>query len=152
MGPFFLADAISKQDIGAFQAAATINDGIDFHEQMNAVKTSATWVDARLTEASQQPITDHLASHFDGKQVTANEKEVDKIGRENQKTTRVFDTRTFTTRVGKRSRAQDVTAQPSKRREERHASIQKNKSIMLLCRQNSDRDSTRCSSLVMLLS
>jgi hypothetical protein len=36
-----------------------------------------------MTEASQQPITDHLTAHFDGKQVKANEKEVDKIGREN---------------------------------------------------------------------
>jgi hypothetical protein len=110
MGPFFLADAIAKQDIGAFEAAAK-NNGINFHQRMSAVKTSAMWVDARLTKASQRPVSDHLAAHFDGKQVTANEKEVDKIGRENQKTTRVFDTYSFTTRVGKKSCAEDVTAQ-----------------------------------------
>jgi hypothetical protein len=110
MRPFFLADAVANQDIGAFQAAAK-NNGIDFHQRMRAVKTSAMWVDARPTEASQQPITDHLAAHFDGKQATANEKEVDNIGRENQKTTRVFDTHSFTTSVGKKLCAQDVTAQ-----------------------------------------
>jgi hypothetical protein len=79
MGLLFLADAVAEQDIGAFQAAAK-NNAIDFHQPMSAVKTSATWVDARLTEASQRPIADHLAAHFDGKQATANEKEVDKIG------------------------------------------------------------------------
>jgi hypothetical protein len=110
MGPFFLADAVAKQDIGAFEAAAK-NDGINFHQPMSAVKTSATWVDARLTKASQRPVTDHLAAQFNGKQATANEKEVDKVGSENQKTTRVFDTCSFTARVGKKSWAEDVTAQ-----------------------------------------
>jgi hypothetical protein len=110
MGLLFLADAVAEQDVGAFQAAAK-NNGIDFHQRMSAVKTSATWVDARLIEASQRPIADHLAAHFDRKEATANEKEVDKIGRDNQKTTRVFDTHSFTTRVGKKSCAQDVTAQ-----------------------------------------
>jgi hypothetical protein len=102
VGSCFLADAVAELDPAAFQAAAKENS-INFHPGMSAVETSTTWVDARPTKASQRPVTDHLAAHFDGNQVTANEKEVCKIGRDNQKTTRVFDSCSFNARVGEKA-------------------------------------------------